>query len=104
MGKNAFGLPSKQDMPVPKPSKSEVMKARKLLLAEKADPIIKKAIEVALNDDHPGQMSAMKMCMDRLLPMQEFEAKKDGSRTQIQITISGIGESPVIEGEAEEIG
>ncbi len=97
MGKNAFGMPSKQDMPVAKPTKAQLMDARRLLLAEKADPLIKKTIDIALDDDHPGQMAAMKMCMDRLLPMSEFEARKDGARTAISITISGIGEKPVID-------
>jgi hypothetical protein len=37
----------------------------------------------------------MKMCIDRLLPMGEFEARKDGARSQITITISGIGEAKI---------
>jgi len=98
---NAFGLPSKKsNLPATELSKSQVMSNRKLLLAQSADPLISKVIQVALDDDHPGQMSALKMCMDRLLPMQEFEAKKDGSRTAVTITISGVGDS-VITGVAQ---
>ena len=96
MKTNAFGLKTRLSEVAPsKPSRSQLLDARKLLLAESADPIIKRAISIALNDDHPGQMSAMKMCIDRLLPMGEFEARKDGTRSQVTITISGIGEAKI---------
>ena len=101
--KNVFGMDTRVSEHIPsKPSRSQLMDARKLLLAQSADPLIKKAIETALNDDHPGQMTALKMCMDRLMPMGEFEAKKDGARTAVTITISGIGET-VVEGKQDDI-
>ena len=50
-----------------------------------------KLIEIAQNDDHPGQMAALKMAVDRILPASVFEAKKDGSRVAVNITISGLG-------------
>jgi len=103
MKTNVFGLPTKNSEHLPtKPSRSQLMDARKLLLAEKADPIISKAIMIALDDEHPGQMAAMKMCMDRLLPMAEFEQKKDGSRTAITITIGGLNDV-VVEGKPEDV-
>ncbi len=64
--------------------------------------MIKKAIDIALDDEHPGQMSAMKMLVERLLPMGEFEAVKGGTRNNIQITISGVGDT-VIEGSKDDI-
>lgn len=67
----------------------------KLLNSVTGDHIIRKTIEVALNDEHPGQITALKMCMDRLLPVSYFEEKKDGSRTAINITISGIGDTVI---------
>jgi hypothetical protein len=76
----------------------------KLLNAVTGDHVIRKTIEIALDDEHPGQISALKMCMDRMLPISYFEEKKDGSRTAINITISGIGDTVVgetIEGEVE---
>jgi len=100
--KNAFGLPSKTNTIVSKPTKTQIIEARKMLLAAQADPIISKAIMIALDNEHPGQMSAMKMCMDRILPMSEFEQKKDGSRTAITITIGGLSDV-VVEGKPEDV-
>lgn len=99
MNKNAFGLPTiGSALPETPASRSQMMNSRKILLNASADPIISKAIQIALEDGNPGQMAAMKMCMDRLLPMQEFEAKKDGSRTAVTITISGVGKTNIGDG------
>ena len=67
----------------------------KLLTEVNGNAIINKMIQIALDDEHPGQATALKMCADRILPTSIFEEKKDGSRTAINITISGIGESVV---------
>lgn len=64
---------------------------KRLLAAPVAETMIRKMIEIAQNDEHPGQMAALKMAIDRILPASVFEEKKGGSRTAIQITISGIG-------------
>lgn len=64
--------------------------------------IVAKVLQIALDDEHPGQMAAMKICMDRMLPSTLFEEKKDGARTAIQITISGLGEKNV-EGEVIDV-
>ena len=94
--KNAFGLNSvSSTAPIVPLSKSQLMADRKAILAESADPILRKAVSIALDDDHPGQMTAIKMLTDRLLPMSEFEAKKDGSRSAVTITISGVGETKI---------
>jgi hypothetical protein len=55
-------------------------------------------VEIALNDDHPGQMAALKMCIDRTLPVSMFEKDKS-QRTAVTISITGIGvvETPVID-------
>lgn len=58
--------------------------------------VIQKVIDIALNDDHPGQTTALKLCMDRMLPTSMFEEKKDGSRVAVTISISGIGETPTV--------
>jgi hypothetical protein len=39
------------------------------------------------------------MCVDRLLPISYFEKEKQSGRNGINITISGIGGSTVIESE-----
>jgi hypothetical protein len=57
--------------------------------------VAEKVIQIALNDDHPGQMAALKMCMDRTLPIGMFEKDKN-QRSAINITISGLGEAPKV--------
>ena len=67
----------------------------KLLTEVNGNAIIAKMLQIALDDEHPGQATALKMCADRILPSSLFEDKKDGSRTAINITISGIGDTVV---------
>jgi hypothetical protein len=55
-------------------------------------------IQIALNDEHPGQMAALKMCMDRTLPIGMFEKDKN-QRSAITINITGLGEPTVIPAE-----
>lgn len=62
------------------------------LLATSGDKVINKIIAIALDDDHPGQMAALKMCMDRVLPVSYFEKDKTtGGKNSVSITITGIG-------------
>ena len=75
------------------------------LLATSGDKVINKVIQIAQNDEHPGQMAALKMCMDRVLPLSYFDKDKNGGgRASVSITISGLNESKareetIIEGE-----
>jgi hypothetical protein len=48
-------------------------------------------IEIALNDDHPHQLVALKMCLDTTLPVSMFEKDKS-QRSAVSITITGLGE------------
>lgn len=73
-----------------------------LLHAPIANTIIRKVIDIARDDEHPGQMAAMKMCMDRMLPVSMFEEKKESGRASISITITGIGETTTIENDVED--
>lgn len=100
-GKNAFGLVSKtSNMPVSEPPKKQLIELRKLLLDERADEVVRKVVNIALDDEHPVQAAALKMCMDRLLPMSEFEKAGGGSRPTITINIGGVNDEPeVVEGE-----
>ncbi len=44
-----------------------------------------------MSDGHPGQMAAMKLAVDRILPVSMFEAAKNsGTTPQISINISGL--------------
>jgi hypothetical protein len=44
-----------------------------------------------MNDDHPAQLAAIKLCMDRMLPVSMFE-KEGKQRSAVTINITGIGE------------
>lgn len=70
----------------------------KLLTEENGNRILAKVLEVAMDDENPGQMTALKLCMDRMLPTSLFDdEKKSGDRPSITINISGIGESVNVE-------
>ena len=72
------------------------------LLATSGDAVINKIISIAQNDEHPGQMAALKMCMDRVLPLSYFEKDKaTGGRSAVSITITGIGGDTTIVGGEE---
>ena len=60
--------------------------------------ILDKMISIALDDSHPGQMAAIKMSIDRVLPISLFEASKaGGSMPTISINITGLTEAKVVE-------
>lgn len=72
------------------------------LLATSGDHVISKIIQIAQDDEHPGQMAALKMCMDRVLPLSYFEKDKaTGGRNAISITITGVGGDTTIVGNSE---
>lgn len=63
------------------------------LLATGGTRVIDKMVSIALEDGHPGQMAAIKLCVDRVLPLSAFEASKAGGSTPtINISISGLTE------------
>ena len=101
---NAFGMTTtaKPITPVD-PPKAQLIELRKLILAERGDDVVKKVLEIALDDNHPVQGAALKMAMDRLLPMSEFEKAAAGGRSAITINISGVGDAPtIVEGDVVE--
>ena len=83
--------------PVGDAGRIKEFKAR--LLATSGDKVITKIIEVAMDDGHSGQLAALKMCMDRVLPLSYFEKEKGASGTpQISINIGGLTDKVNIEG------
>jgi hypothetical protein len=64
--------------------------------------VAEKVIEIALNDEHPSQMVALKMCLDRTLPVSMFEKDKS-QRSAVTINITGIGEPTIIDSETREV-
>lgn len=84
-------------------NKSRVQEFKRMLLhAPVGESVIRKVIDIARNDEHPGQMAAIKICMDRLLPVSLFEEKASHERPVISITISGVGDEKTIDGEVIE--
>lgn len=69
----------------------------RMLASPKSSKVLEKVYEIALTDDHPGQMAAMKLVLDRIVPASAFDASKSGGATpQISINISGLS-SPTVE-------
>jgi hypothetical protein len=93
-GRGALGRP------VGDSGRIQELKAR--LLATTGDKVINKIVEIAMTDGHPVQGAALKMCIDRVLPLSYFDKDKQGSGSmpQISINITGIN-SPTVD--AEEI-
>jgi len=75
------------------------------LLATSGDHVISKIIQIAQDDEHPGQMAALKMCMDRVLPLSYFEKDKmSGGKSSVSITITGVNGDTIITGSEEQQG
>jgi hypothetical protein len=84
-------------------TKVQELKER-LLMSEDSSRIVAKVIAKALNDEDKDQMVALKLCLDRILPVSSFEkAKNEGAKIQVNITTA---EAPVFTvsetGEVEE--
>jgi len=65
------------------------LKAR--LLATTGERVINKIIEISLTDGHPVQSAALKMCMDRILPVSLFEKDARSGKSAVTINITGLG-------------
>ena len=74
---------------LPKTDTQRIKELKQMLVEGKGPDVVKKVIDIALDDAHPGQMAALKMCMDRALPTSLFE-KTTAQRSAINITISGV--------------
>lgn len=90
--------PGKLGRPQGDTGRIQELKAR--LLATTGDKVINKIVSIAMDDNHSGQMAALKMCMDRVLPTSLFEKDAKGQRNAVTINITGIGDAKV---EAAEI-
>jgi predicted dinucleotide-utilizing enzyme len=87
---------------LPKTENQRVRELKDLLINSAGVNVVQKTVQIALDDDHPAQMAALKLCMDRMLPVTLFEKEKN-QRSAVNITISGIGginiDTPTIEAE-----
>jgi hypothetical protein len=76
---------------LPKTENQRVKELKDLLINSAGVNVVQKTVQIALDDDHPAQMAALKLCMDRMLPVTLFE-KEGKQRSAITINITGIGE------------
>ena len=83
-------------MVLPKTDHQRLKELKELMIRSGGKDVAQKVIEIALNDEHPGQMAALKMCIDRTLPISMFEKDKS-QRSAVTISITGVGEPTVIE-------
>lgn len=98
--KNKGGRPKKADIQAKlKPGKrgrpvGDYTKARELcarMLVSEGDRMLKTLINMALTDGHPNQIPALKMCLDRALPISYFESKdSNNAGGGVVINISGL--------------
>ncbi len=88
-GKPKLGRPKKSDIekkkkpgligrPPGSGDGARIAEFKARLLATSGDSIINKVVEIALTDGHPSQSAALKMCVDRVLPMSYFDKEKQG--------------------------
>ena len=82
---------------LPKTDHQRIKELKELMIRSGGKDVAEKVIEIALNDEHPGQMAALKMCMDRTLPVSMFEKDKS-QRSAVTINITGLGApAPLVE-------
>jgi hypothetical protein len=74
------------------------------LLGTSGDKIIETLIHKALDPNDKDQIAALKMCVDRVLPLSMFDAAKNsGTTPQISINITGLT-SPAVDADVVDMG
>ena len=86
---------------LPKTDHQRLKELKELMIRSGGKDVAQKVIEIALNDDHPHQLVALKMCLDRTLPVSLFEKDKS-QRSAVTINITGLGQEPIIVDEQPE--
>jgi hypothetical protein len=81
---------------LPKTDHQRLKELKELMIRSGGKDVAQKVIEIALNDEHPHQLVALKMCLDRTLPVSMFEKDKS-QRSAVTINITGLGEPTVID-------
>ena len=87
---------------LPKTDHQRIKELKELMIRSGGKDVAAKVIQIALNDEHPGQMAAIKMCMDRTLPVSMFEKDKH-QRSAVTINITGLGEVPQVLEQVEDV-
>jgi hypothetical protein len=86
---------------LPKTDHQRLKELKELMIRSGGKDVAQKVIEIALNDEHPHQLVALKMCLDRTLPVSLFEKDKS-QRSAVTINITGLGQEPIIVDEQPE--
>ena len=92
--------PGKVGRPAGDAARIAEFKAR--LLGTSGDKVINKVLQIAQQDDHPGQMAALKMCIDRMLPVSMFEKDAKSGNRAVTINIVGVGETKIVSQDDED--
>lgn len=114
--KNKGGRPSKKALAEtkkrgrPPETTGRIAELKARLLATSGEKVVNEIIRKALDPEDKDQIAALKMCIDRILPVSLFE-KSAGRSNQIQINIStgdgqtshDVRQSPTIEENTVEI-
>ena len=82
-------------MVLPKTDHQRLKELKELMIRSGGKDVAQKVIEIALNDEHPHQLVALKMCLDRTLPVSMFEKDKS-QRSAVTINITGLGVEPTV--------
>ena len=81
----------------PKGDNYRMQEFKERLLATGGQRILDKMVSIALDDGHPGQMAAIKLAIDRILPASVFDTSKAaGAAPTISINISSLGGSTTV--------
>ena len=86
---------------LPKTDHQRLKELKELMIRSGGKDVAQKVIEIALNDEHPHQLVALKMCLDRTLPVSLFEKDKS-QRSAVTINITGLGQEPLVVDSAEQ--
>ena len=78
------------ELALPKTDSQRIKDLKDMLIRSSGKDVVQKMIDIAMNDNHPAQMAAIKMCVDRTLPVSMFEKDKS-QRSAVTINITGIG-------------
>lgn len=78
---------------LPKTDTQRIKELKRMLIEGQGEAVVQKVLAIALEDGHPSQMAALKLCMERALPISLFE-KTAAQRSAVNITITGIGATP----------
>ncbi len=70
----------------PKETVGRIAEFKERLLATAGKEVIDKIIKIALDDTNDNQIAALKMCIDRVLPLSLFDKAHNGNRA-IEINI-----------------